>query len=761
VTEPRTSFRTCPFCEATCGLEVVTRGDGEVVSVRGDADDVFSRGYICPKATGLDHLHDDPDRLRRPLLRRGGELVEVSWDEAFDVVERRLGAVLAEHGRHAVAVYLGNPNVHNLSATLYNIVLLKALGTRQVYSASTVDQMPKQVSAGLMFGNFLSIPVPDVDRTDHLLMLGANPLVSNGSLLTAPDMRGRLRRLRERGGKLVVVDPVRTRTAQAADEHHFIRPGTDALLLMAVVHVLLAEGLAEPGRLAPMCEGLAEVGELAEAFSPDAVAPVCGIEAEQIRRMARELAAAPRAVAYARVGGCTQEFGTLTNWLVDVINVLTGNLDREGGAMFPLAVAGQRNAQGAGGRGKGFRIGRWRSRVRGLPEVCGELPVACLAEEIETPGEGQVRALITVAGNPALSTPDAGRLARALGGLDFMLCVDVYVNETSRHADVVLPVPDPLARSHFDLVFGQFAVRSTGNYSPPVLPRPEGMPDEWETLLRLAAVITGRPAAEATERPGRGARAGIEALDELTARTLIGLERSAPGSSLAGHDPDELLAALEPRRGPERLLDFLIRSGPFGDLFGARPGGLTLATFEASPHGIDLGPLRPRLPQVLRTPSGKIEVVPPPIAADVARLRAALDRADHVGNGSLVLIGRRQLRSNNSWMHNLAPLVKGREQCTMQINPVDAERLRLTAGGRASVTSSAGTVEVPVEVTDEIMAGVVSIPHGWGHGTGGARLAVAAEHPGVNSNILADASLVDPLSGNAILNGIPVKVTPA
>jgi anaerobic selenocysteine-containing dehydrogenase len=606
--------------------------------------------------------------------------------------------------------------------------------------------MPKQVSAGLMFGTMLSIPIPDVDRTDHLLMLGANPLVSNGSLMTAPDLRGRLRRLRERGGKLVVVDPVRTRTAQVADEHHFVRPGTDALLLMGIVHVLLAENLAEPGRLAPLCNGLDEIAGLAGPFAPEAVAPACGIAAEEIRRMARELAAAPRAVVYARVGGSTQEFGTLTNWLVDVINVLTGNLDRAGGAMFTLAVAGQRNAQGTGGRGRGVRFGRWHSRVRGLPETYGELPAACLAEEIETPGDGQVRALITIAGNPALSTPDAGRLARALGGLEFMLCVDVYLNETSRHADVVLPAPEPLARSHFDVAFGQLAVRNVGNYSPPVLQRPAGMPDEWETLLRLAAIVTGQ-----------GPRADLAAIDDFTARSLIGLEQGVPGSRLAGRDPDELLAALEPRRGPERLLDLLIRSGPYGDRFGAEPDGLTLAAFEASPHGIDLGPLRPRLPEVLRTPSGRIELAPPQIVADVPRLRTALDRA---GNGSLVLIGRRQLRSNNSWMHNLAPLVKGRDQCTMQVNPADAARLRLADGGRASVTSSAGTVEVPVEVTDEIMAGVVSIPHGWGHDTDGARLAVAAAHPGVNSNVLADSSQLDPLSGNAVLNGIPVRVAP-
>ena len=755
MTELRTSYRTCPFCEATCGVEVVTKGD-DVVSVRGDADDVFSRGFICPKATGLKHLHEDPDRLRVPLVRhsgeplrrRSGELVEASWEEAFEETDRRLRAVIEAHGRDAVAVYLGNPNVHNLSATLYTVVWLKALGSRNVYSASTVDQMPKQVSAGLMFGSMLSIPVPDVDRTDHLLMLGANPLVSNGSLLTAPDMRGRLRSLRERGGRLVVVDPVRTRTAQVADEHHFIRPGADALLLFAIVHVLLGEGLARPGALERLCNGLAELGPLAEPFTPEAVAPACGIGAAQIRRMARELAAARRAAVYARIGGCTQEFGTLTNWLVDVLNVLTGNLDREGGAMFPLAVAGQRNAQGTGGSGRGVRFGRWRSRVRGLPEVYGELPAACLAEEIDTPGDGRIRALVTVAGNPTLSTPDAGRLERALTGLDFMLSVDVYLNETSRHADVVLPAPDPLERSHFDLAFGQLAVRSVANYSAPVFPPPAGMLDEWQTLLRLAAIVTGQ-----------GPHADLAAIDEFAARTLIQLELSAPGSPLADRDPDQLLAALAPRRGPERLLEFLIRSGPFGDLFGARPGGLTLAAVEAQPHGIDLGPLRPRLPGVLRTPSGRIELAPPALVADVPRLRAALDGpGEGAADGSMVLIGRRQLRSNNSWMHNLAPLVKGRDQCTVLVNPADARRLGLTDGGRARVTSSAGTVEVPVEVTEEIMAGVVSIPHGWGHGADGARLGVAAAHPGVNSNLLADAAAVDPLSGNAVLSGIPVEV---
>ena len=737
-------YRTCPFCEATCGLEIETDGH-EVVSVRGDADDVFSRGFICPKAYGIKQLHDDPDRLTAPLVRRNGELVEATLDEAFEEIDRRLAPILAEHGRNAVAVYIGNPNAHNLSALLYGPAWLRALGTQNLYSASTLDQMPKQVSAGLMFGTMLSIPVPDVDRCEHLLLLGANPLVSNGSLLTAPDMRGRLRRIRERGGKVVVVDPRRTRTADEADEHHFIRPGTDALLLAAMACTLVEEELDTPGRLATLSNGLDHVREVVRGFPPEAVAEPCGIAAGEIRRMARELAAADRAAVYARIGTCTQEFGTLAGWLVDVLNVLTGNLDREGGAMFARAAAGQRNSSGPPGTGRGVRFGRWASRVRGLPETYGELPVACLAEEIETPGEGQVRALITVAGNPLVSAPNAGRLERAVETLDFMLAVDIYVNETTRHADVILPGPEPLEKSHYDVALYQLAARNVANYSPPVI---EGDgPPEWEVLLRLTGVVTGQ-----------GPNVDVDALDRLVIETLVRREVAIPGSAVEERDPDELLAALEPRRGPERLLDFMLRTGPYGDGLGNDPRGLTLETLERSPHGVDLGPLRPRLPDALRTPSGRIELAPEPIVDDLERLRAALRRPR---NGGLVLIGRRQLRSNNSWMHNLPALVKGKERCTMHIHPDDADRLGLEDGRQALLRSAAGELEAPVEITDAIMPGVVSIPHGWGHDAAGARLRVATEHAGVNSNLLADESMVEPLSGNAILNGIPVEVAPA
>lgn len=744
----RTSYTTCPLCEATCGLEITTAGR-EVVSIRGDKEDVFSHGYICPKAYSLKALDEDPDRLRAPLVKRDGVWQTATWEEAFAEIERHLVPILSEHGRDAVATYLGNPNVHNLSGLLYNTPLLRALGSRNVYSASTVDQMPKQVSAGLMFGGLLTIPIPDVDHTDFLLILGANPLVSNGSLMTAPGMRDRLRALRARGGRVVVIDPRRTRTAEEADEHHFIRPGTDPYLLFALVHTLFAEDLARPGHLMEHMNGLEEVRALADGFAPETVAPICGIAPEAIRRLARELAAAPRAAVYSRIGTCTQAFGTLTSWLVDVLNALTGNLDREGGALFPKAAAGAYNATGTPGKGPGVRFGKHRSRVRGLPQIYGEFPVACLAEEITTPGEGRVRALITIAGNPALSTPDSDALDAALEQLDFMVSVDIYLNETTRHADVILPPPSPLERSHYDLAFTQLSIRNITHYSPPVFMREPESLDEWEILLRLTGIIAGQ-----------GARAEVAALDDFVASQAIQREVKLPGSRVEGRDPAELLAALAPRRGPERLLDFLLRTGPYGDAFGAAPGGLTLAVLECAPHGVDLGPLQPRIPEVLRTPSGKIELAPAPLIADVERLRDAMAREQANGHG-LVLIGRREPRSNNSWMHNLPVLVKGQDDCALQMHPDDAARLGLTDGARACITSEAGSVEASVQVTDAILPGVVCLPHGWGHDRPGTQLGIAAEHAGANVNRLTSARDVDPLSGNAVLNAIPVTVVPA
>jgi anaerobic selenocysteine-containing dehydrogenase len=709
----RTAYRTCPFCEATCGLEVTLDGDA-VTQVRGDADDVFSRGFLCPKGVGLKALHEDPDRLRTPLVKNAsGTFREATWDDAFAVVADRLAPILERQGRDAVAAYVGNPSAHGMTGLVYGRVLLKALGTKNLFSASTVDQYPKQMASAHLFGSGTAIAVPDLDRTDHVLMLGANPLASNGSLMTAPDVRGRLKRLQARGGKLVVVDPRRSRTAQVADEHVWIRPGTDALLLMALLHVLVAGGLTTPGE---HLAGVDEVAALAEPFAPEAVAEATGVPAATLRRMAHELAAAPTAVVYGRIGTTTQAFGTTASWLIDVLNAVTGNLDRPGGVMFPLPAHGKRGT----GSGRGARFGRFRSRVRGAPELFGELPVACLAEEIETPGEGQVRALITVAGNPVVSTPNAERLDGALAALDFMVSLDIYVNETTRHADVILPGPPPLEKSHYDIAFYGFAIRNVANYSPAVLPA--SMPQEWETLLRLAGVVSGA-----------GADADVGALDAMVASEV---------ARTSGVEPDPEL------RGPERLLDLMLRGGPYD---------LALADLLAAPHGIDLGPLEPRLPEILRTPSGRVELAPEALVADVPRLRAALD--EH-RNGGMVLIGRRDLRSNNSWMHNLPKLVSGPLRCTAHVHPDDAARLGLVDGEPARVTSRVGAIEVPVEVTGDVMPGVVSIPHGWGHAGDGVELRVARQHAGVNTNVLTDGDVLEPLSGTAVLNGIPVELAP-
>lgn len=749
MTESRTAYRTCPLCEATCGLELRIENDA-VTRVRGDRDDVFSHGFLCPKGSALGKLDADPDRIRVPQIRTGEIWRDATWSEAFAAVDAGLGPILAERGRDAVAVYLGNPNAHNLAGLLYARVLIQTLGSKNFFSASTVDQMPKSVAAGLMFGTMLSIPVPDIDRTDLLVIMGANPHASNGSLLTAPDLPGRLEALRGRGGTLVVVDPRRTTTADAADEHHFIRPGTDALFLFAIVHTLFAEGLVRPGAVEPHLAGIDEIRELAQPFSPETVAPACGVDASAIRHLARELATTERAAVYARIGTCTQEFGTTASWLVDVVNTLAGNLDRPGGAMFPRPVAGAANTAGRPGSGRGVRLGRYRSRVRGFPETFGEFPVVTLADEMEVPGPGQVRALVTLAGNPALSTPDSRRLDAALAGLDFMVSVDIYRNETTRHANVILPVPGALTRGHYDLALYSFAIRNVANYSPPTVELAAGEMHEWEILLRLAAIVGG--AGPDTE-PGP--------LDDLTITTMVAKAVGNETSPIHGRDSDEILAALATRRGPERLLDFMIRTGPYGDAFGAVPDGATLAMLEANPHGVDFGPLEPRIPEMLRTPTGRIELAPPELVADVPRLRATLDR--HPDPESLVLIGRRHLRSNNSWMHNLDVLVKGRPRCTAILHPEDAARLDVTDGADVRISSRVGAVVATAEVSDEIMPGVVSLPHGWGHAVDGTRLGVASRgrNAGVNSNVLTDPEGFDPLSGNAVLNGIPVTVTVA
>lgn len=736
-----TAQRICPLCEATCGL-VLTIEAGRVTHARGDADDVFSAGFICPKGASLPGLDNDPDRLRRPLIRRDGELVEATWAEAFDAVAAGLGDVLAAHGGTSVGVYLGNPNAHTVAGALYAPVIAKALGTKQVFSASTLDQMPKHVALGYLFGSPVAFTVPDIDRTDHLVIIGANPMVSNGSLATAADFPGKLRALRRRGGRLTVIDPARTRTAALADRHIAPRPGTDAALLFAVVHVLFDEGLTDLGVLADLVDGVEEVRTLAAGFAPETVAEHCGVPAAEIRELAREIAAAPSAAVYGRMGTSTVEFGTLGSWLVDVVNILTGNLDRPGGAMFPLGATAP--APKKPGPGRGFVTGRWSSRVSGHPEVLSELPAAALAEEIDTPGDGQVKALITIAGNPVLSAPDGARLDRALASVGFMVSVDPYLNETTRHADVILPPPPPSASPHFDFALNNLALRNNVRYTPPVLPAADGRPDEAEILSRIALIIFGV-----------GAHGDPGLVDDQIIAATLAKATADPNSSVHGRGVEELTAALTGTRGYERRLDMMLRLGPYGDGFGADPDGLTLARLRQAPHGIDLGPLKPRLAQVLSTPSGKVELAPAPLVADSARLRESIGRAAE----AYVLIGRRHLRSNNSWMHNVATLSGGSNTCTLQVHPEDAAELGLTDA--AKVRGPGGELIAPVELTADMRRGVVSLPHGWGHDRESTRLGVAAVVPGVNVNQLNDGAALDPLSGTVVLNGIPVDIAPA
>lgn len=732
-------YRTCPLCEATCGLEVRHR-NGEVVRIRGDRDDVFSHGFICPKGSTLGKLDQDPDRVRTPLIKRDGKHIPASWDEAFALIAERLTPLIAEHGPNVVGVYLGNPNVHSMSGALYPRAMLRMLRTRSIFSASTVDQMPKHLTCGYMFGHPDLIPVPDLDRTDYLLMLGANPHESNGSLATAPDWPGRMAAIGERGGKIVVVDPRLTKSAAAADEHVPIRPGSDALFLFALANVIFTEDLATLGRLEGHVDGLDQVAVVVEPFTPDSVATATGVAADVTRRIARELATADTAAVYGRIGTHTAEFGTMASWMVDVLNVITGNLDRPGGAMFPRAAHEQRRSR------RRFETGRWTTRVNGRHEVRGELPVSEMANEILEPGDGRIRAMITIAGNPVLSTPDSRRLDEAFRSLDFMVSVDIYLNETSRHADVILPGSTPLRRPHYDFAFYQLSVRNIANYSPALYDVEDDGLDEWQVLLRLGATLTGQ-----------GPDADPETLDDAVFAMMVGSAVGDPGSPISGRDPEEIFAATDGWRGPERMLDFLIRTGPYGDGYGHDLEGLNLARLRESPHGVDLGPLQPRLPDDLCTPSGKVELARDELIGDVARLQSLMTRET---SGRMMLIGRRDVRSNNSWMHNVEVLVKGRERCTLQVNPDDATRLGLEPDGAAKVSSSAGTLIAPVEITDEIMVGVVSLPHGWGHDMEGVQMTVAAGRAGVNSNQLSTGAM-DPLSGNAVLNGIPVEVVPA
>jgi anaerobic selenocysteine-containing dehydrogenase len=708
-------FSTCPLCEAACGVAIEVDGP-RVVSIRGDADDPFSKGYICPKAAALADLHDDPDRLRRPIIREGTAWREASWDEALDRVVHEVERIRRTHGPDAVAVYQGNPTAHSLGLMTFGQVLFRTLGTRNLYSASSVDQLPHMVAAHHMFGDGLLMPVPDLDRTEFFLCIGANPLVSNGSIMTAPNMRGRLQAIRARGGRVVVVDPRRTETAAAADEHLFIRPGSDALLLLSMLHVIFDGHLERPGRVGAFVDGIEQLKAAASRFPPDATAAATGISEDRVRNLARQFAGA-RGAAYGRIGICTQEFGATTSWLVYALNLVCGRLDEPGGMMFAtpavdLEVAARTISFAAG-------FDRWRSRVRQLPEYGGELPVAALAEEIETAGPGQIRALIVSAGNPVLSTPNGGRLDRALSGIEFLVAIDPYVNETTRHAHVILPPTSALERSHYDVALLGFSVRNVAKFSPPVFERDADSRHDWEICLELWT------------------RLGLPGLP------------LGPTGKLAGR----VLRRVLQRTGPEGLLDIALRTGPYGLRRGA--GGLSMRALRDAPHGRDLGGLQPRLPSRLRTASRRIAAAPPPFIEDLPRLLAHMSAP----LPEFVLIGRRHLHSNNSWCHNVARLVKGAARCVLLINTDDAAARGIADGDQVSLRSRTGRIDITAETTDDIMAGVVSLPHGWGHGRDGVRLRVARLTAGASLNDVTDETAVDPLSGNAAVSGVPVEVT--
>jgi anaerobic selenocysteine-containing dehydrogenase len=698
MSESTLHHRACHLCEAICGLTIETR-DEQIVSIKGDPQDSFSRGHICPKAVALQDIQNDPDRLRHPMRRVGNEWQAIEWDAAFALVAERLADIRERHGNNAVAVYQGNPSVHNYGLMTHSNYFLGQLKTRNRFSATSVDQLPHHLTSLMMYGHGLLIPIPDIDHTDFMLILGGNPLASNGSIMTVPDVEKRLKALRARGGKLVVVDPRRSETAAIADQHLFVRPGEDAALLFGLLNTLFAEGLTRAGHL-PV-EGLDELRAAAAPFPAEAMSARCGVPAEQIRQLARDFAAADKAVCYGRMGVSTQAFGTLCQWLVQSINLVTGNLDRVGGALC-TEPAVDLVANTSGGH-----FNRWQSRVSGLPEYGGELPVSALAEEMLTEGEGQIRALVTVAGNPVLSTPNGRQLEQALDGLEFMLSVDFYINETTRYADLILPPTAPLEHNHYDTTFNVFAVRNVTRFNEAVLGKPAGALHDWEIFVGLAKAFAARTGAD-----------------------------------------------LKPTMAPEQMIDLGLRAGPHGD---GSESGLSLAKLRDYPHGLDLGPLQPNLAGRLKTASQHVQAAPELFLGDLARFASARSPQ----GDQLILIGRRHVRSNNSWMHNYHRLVKGKPRHQLLMNPADLCRLGLADGQRVRVRSRVGMIEVEVAASDEMMPGVVSLPHGWGHARPGVQMGIASSQPGASANDLTDERQLDVLSGNAALNGVPVQVEAA
>ena len=705
-----TNIKTCHICEALCSLEI-THEQGEILQIRGNKNDPLSQGFICPKGVAIQDLHTDPNRIREPLQRTKGGWRPIAWDDAFNEAAENLTRIRERDGRRALGLYLGNPNVHNITAAAAIPTFQRALGAKSKFSATSVDQLPHMFAAFHMFGHQLMIPIPDIDRSDFIVIMGANPAASNGSLMTAPNYMKRLSRLQDRGGKAVVVDPRMTETAKKASQHIPIRPGTDALLLAAWVHELLSDDRALQ-KLPDWVDLPHQLIQKFEAYTPERVAKRTGVPAEVQRNLFREFKEAKRSVLYTRIGVCTQEFGGLAAWLANVVNILSGRLDEPGGVMFTSPAIDILKFLPPG------HFDGWRSRVRDLPEFGGELPVVTLAEEIDTPGEGQVKGLVTIAGNPMLSTPNHQRLGTALESLEYMVSVDIYQNETTKYANLILPSASPLERPHYGIVFHALAVRNTVKYDPGLFPLPPGAKTEWDILLELG---------ERLYKQRNGFKYKAQALS-MKAMRLAGVER---------------------------VLDLGLRTGPYGFGKGHASGGLSIKKLKENPNGFDLGHLTSKLPTALNTPNKSVILAPDICLADLPRLEASLDTEIP----PLVLIGRRHLRSNNSWLHNSKRLSGGSRRCTAMIHPEDAASRSIQDGDICKVASRVGEVEVPAEITDTIMAGTISIPHGWGHHQSDIALDVASEMPGVSVNVLTDDTFFDHLTGNAGLNGVPVTLS--
>ena len=705
MTNTQTHYRACHLCEAICGLEIVTSGE-QILSIKGDKKDPLGQGHICPKAVALQDLHNDPDRLRYPVRRVGHpdnpRWEKISWSDAFDLVTEKIQVIRDQHGANSFGVYAGNPAVHNYGLMTHANNFFRHLKTRSRFSATSVDQLPHHIVSYLMYGHGFLLPIPDIDTTDHLIVIGANPLVSNGSLMTAPNVRGRFKALRARGGKLVVIDPRKTETAAVADQHLYIRPGSDAAFLMAMIQHLSVSNLVTVGHLSDKLANLDEVLRAVQPFTPEAVAEFTGISADDIRQVAEEFSAAEKAVVYGRMGVSTQAYGTLCQWAIQILNIITGNLDAKGGALATMPAFAPAGPQDPG---KGhFNV--WQSRVRKLPEYGGELPCSALAEEISTQGEGQIKALFTYAGNPVLSTPNGRQLEQSLSSLEFMVSLDPYINETTRFADVILPPTSPLEHDHFDIAFLRLAVRNTVRFNEAVFPKPDGVLHDWEIFDGLAASLA--------EKTGR---------------------KSGPSIS------------------PDRMIDMGIRIGPYRE--GHHELSLTLDKVRQAPHGIDLGPLSPSLRDRICTEDGLIQCAPAQMITDLGRLAEEMEF--HVPE-ELLLIGRRNVQCNNSWMHNYRRLNKGKDRCVLSVHPDDLEQRGLIDGVVGVLESRVGTIEVTVVADPDIMPGVVAMPHGWGHNRSGIQMAVASERPGVSVNDITDDQRLDKLSGNAVLNGLPVRL---